>query len=212
MVVSAGGETSLEHRDSLARLCQSYWRPVHAYVASQGYSPEDAQDLTQEFFARFIEKNYSSQADQERGRFRSFLLAAVKHFLGMENRRNQAQKRGGGITPTTLDFEPQASATPTPAQIYERRWAMTVIEHAMTGLKNMKHFEHLKGCLTAPDDKVSYAVIAGQLGITESAVKVSVHRMRRRFGHLLRAEIAQTVESENQVEDELRYLLTVISA
>jgi len=212
MVISAGGETSAEHRDSLARLCQAYWRPVHGYVASQGYPPEDAQDLTQEFFARLIEKNYSAQADRERGRFRSFLLAAVKHFLGMETRRKQAQKRGGGVTRVTLDFEPEASASLTPAQIYERRWAMTVIERAMAGLKHMKHFEHLKGCLTAADGKVSYAVIGEQLGMTESAVKVSVHRMRRRFGDLLRAEIAQTVESENQVEDELRYLLSVISA
>jgi RNA polymerase sigma-70 factor (ECF subfamily) len=212
MVIAAGGEPSGESQTALSQLCQAYWRPLHGYVLSQGYAADDALDLTQEFFANLIEKNYSAQADRERGRFRSFLLGAVKHFLAAETRRARTQKRGGGEVPLSLDFEPAATGHSNPAQIFERRWALTVIDRAMAGLRSAQHFEQLKGYLIGGDSGVTYSHLAAQLGMTEGALKAKIHRMRRRFGELLRREIAQTVESEEQVEDELRYLLGIISS
>ncbi len=210
MVLAAAAEPSVEAGVALSELCQAYWRPVHGYILSQGYAADDALDLTQEFFARLIEKNYSAQADRERGRFRTFLLASVKHFLAAQARRACAQKRGSGTAPMPLDFEPASAASETPAQVFERRWALSVIERAMARLRNSPNFESLKTYLIADDTNPAYSQLAVQLGITESALKTKIHRMRRRFGELLRSEIAQTVESEGQIEDELRYLFDVI--
>jgi RNA polymerase sigma factor (sigma-70 family) len=212
MVAAAGCSSTVEARDALSQLCQSYWRPLHCYVLSQGYNADDALDLTQEFFARLIEKNYSAQADQERGRFRSFLLAAVKHFLAAESRRARTQKRGNGIATVPLDFALIRTGSRTPAQIFERRWALTVIERAMEDLRNVQHFDQLKGCLMGREAGIPYADLARTLGLTEGALKVKIYRMRRRFGEALRAEIAQTVESKDQIEGELRYLLEVVSS
>jgi RNA polymerase sigma-70 factor (ECF subfamily) len=204
----------------LAALCQAYWRPLFEYVLCQGYSREDAQDRTQEFFARLIEKNYSEQADPQRGRFRSFLLVAVKHFLASEARNARAQKRGGGHFPLSLDvetaegnirlLEPRDGRTPD--KIFERAWALTVIERAMEGLRDVKHFEQLKFCLTGGDSGVTYSVLAAELELTEGAVKQKVRRLRQWFGERVRAEIALTVESEDQIDEELRYLLAAVSA
>jgi RNA polymerase sigma factor (sigma-70 family) len=210
MVLAAAADPSVEGRAALSQLCQAYWRPLHGYILSRGYGAEDARDLTQEFFACLIEKNYSAQADRERGRFRTFLLASVKHFLAAQARRGRAQKRGSGEVPVPLDFEPASAASATPAQVFERRWALNVIDRAMAGLRNSAHFESLKTYLIADDANPAYSQLAAQLGITESALKTKIHRMRRRFGELLRSEIAQTVESEEQIDEELRYLFDVI--
>jgi RNA polymerase sigma-70 factor (ECF subfamily) len=140
------------------------------------------------------------------------LLAAAKHFLAVESRRARTQKRGGGKAPVPLDFDLAATGTRSPAQIFERRWALTIIERAMQDLRNMQHFDQLKGCLMGKEAGIAYADLAKRLGLTEGALKVKIHRMRRRFGELLRAEIAQTVESEDQIGDELRYLLGAISS
>lgn len=212
IVVAAGSNSTVEARDALSQLCQDYWAPLHAYVRSQGYSADDALDLTQEFFARLIEKNYSAQANRERGRFRSFLLGAVRHFLAAQARRARTQKRGGGATVLTLDFEDRGKDTRTPAQIFERRWALTVIERAMAGLRSARHFDQLEGCLTGGDAGLAYAELAVVLGMSEGALKVKIHRMRRYFGELLRREIAHTVESDDQIDQELYYLLKVISS
>lgn len=210
MVVAAGTGPCVESRAALSELCQAYWRPLHGYILSRGYGADDALDLTQEFFAHLIEKNYSAQADRGRGRFRTFLLASVKHFLAAQERRSRAQKRGGGGSPMTLDFEPAAAGL-TPAQAFERRWALNVIDRAMGQLRNSPHFELLKTYLIADEAGLPYSHLAAQLGLTEGAVKTKIHRMRRRFGELLRLEIAQTVESEEEIEEELRYLFDVLS-
>jgi RNA polymerase sigma-70 factor (ECF subfamily) len=212
MVLAAGADASVEAQAALSELCQAYWRPLHGYILSRGYAADDALDLTQEFFARLIEKNYSAHADRERGRFRTFLLASVRHFLAAQARRTRAQKRGGGAEgPLPLDFEPASAASATPAQVFERHWALNVIDRAMAGLRNSAHFESLKTYLIADDANPAYRQLAAQLGITESALKTKIHRMRRRFGELLRWEIAQTVESEEQIDEELRYLFDVLS-
>ena len=219
MVIAAGGNPSTEARDALAGLCQAYWRPLHEYVRYHGYAAEDAQDLTQEFFTRLIEKNYSAQADSRRGRFRSFLLGSLKHFLASEARNARAQKRGGGEALLSLEVETAEGSyrreppdERTPDKIFERRWALTAIDRALEGLRNVKYFEQLKPCLTDGETGVTYAVLAAELGLTEGAVKQKVRRLKQRFGELVRAEIALTVESDDQIDEELRYLLTVIGA
>jgi RNA polymerase sigma-70 factor (ECF subfamily) len=211
LVLAAGADPSVDARAALSELCQAYWHPVHGYILSRGYGADDALDLTQEFFARLIEKNYSAQADRERGRFRSFLLASIKHFLAAQARRARAKKRGGEGVPVPLDFDPASAASATPAQVFERRWALNVIDRAMAGLRNSPHFASLKTYLIADDANPAYSELAAQLGMTESALKTKIHRMRRRFGELLRSEIAETVESEEQIEEELRYLFDVVS-
>ena len=219
MVVSAAsGDDSAEAHEALAALCQAYWRPLYEYILHRGYREADAQDLTQEFFTRLIDKNYAGQADRDRGRFRSFLLGSVKHFLSSEARHARAGKRGGGRIPVSLEHHtedgrqfPEPQDEQTPDKIFERRWALTVIEHALQALSEMKHFEHLRQFVTdGGEAPAAYGVVGAQLGMTEGAVKVAVHRMRRRFGQSLRAEIARTVESDSKVDDELRHLLAAM--
>jgi RNA polymerase sigma-70 factor (ECF subfamily) len=213
MVFAAGGNPS-----ALAALCQAYWRPVNQYILSQVRVPDDALDLTQEFFARLIEKKYSAQADRERGRFRSFLLASVKHFLLEEARNARTQKRGGGRALLPLECEtagsnyrPELRDDLTPDKIFERHWAFTVMERALLALRREKHFEQLKPFLTGDGPAMPYSKLAAELGVTEGVVKIKVHRLRKKYGELLRAEIAQTVESDSHVEEELRYLLSVLA-
>lgn len=217
MVVGARGHPAVEARDALTALCQAYWYPIYEYVRHRGYAAQDAQDLTQEFFARLIQKNLAGQADRERGRFRSFLLGALKHFLAAEGRRARAQKRGGGAAGFPL--EPETAENPyylksgndsRPDKSFERRWALTMLECALASLHGMKHFEELKPFLAGAEQGVPYARLAADLGMSEGAVKVAIHRLRRRFAQSLREEIARTVASPAQIEEELRYLLTVI--
>ena len=228
-VVLAAGRASDTNRarDALARLCQTYWHPLYAYVRRLGNSPHDAQDLTQEFFARLLAKNSLSGADESRGRFRSFLLASFKHFLANEWDKARAQKRGGGQIPISIDvasaetscgavFEP---ADPASAEkLFERRWALTLLDQVLRRLRNeyvssgrAELFEQLKPTLTEASRSVRYAEIASRLGTTEGAVKVAVHRLRQQYRELLRAEIAETVSGPDEVEDELRNLFAALA-
>lgn len=225
VVLAARRADTTRARDALARLCQTYWHPLYAYVRRLGHSPHDAQDLTQEFFARLLAKNYLADADAARGRFRSFLLAALKHFLANEWEKARAQKRGGGQIPIPIDpiaaetgchFEPADPATAE--TIFERRWALTLLdqvlrrlrrEYVSTGREAL--FEQLKPTLTEASRSVRYAEIAIRLGTTEGAVKVAVHRLRQQYRELLRAEIAETVATPEEVEDELRNLFAALA-
>jgi RNA polymerase sigma-70 factor (ECF subfamily) len=225
VVLSAGRSESTRAQESLAQLCKVYWYPLYAFVRRQGYGPDDAKDLTQEFFARLISKKYLDDVDRSKGKFRSFLLASLKHFLANEWDKAQAQKRGGGQVFIPLDahsaetrYRLEPSHEMTAEKIYERRWALTILEEVLKYLREeyvregkVKLFEELKDVLAGASDSASYAEIAGKIGMTEGAVKVAVHRMRHRYRALLRAEIANTVENPAEIDDELRHLFEVLS-
>jgi RNA polymerase sigma-70 factor (ECF subfamily) len=222
VVVSAQGDSS-GARESLARLCAAYWFPLYAFVRRQGMSPHDAEDLTQEFFARLLERGWLDGVDRGRGRFRSWLLAAMKHFLANEWDKRRTRKRGGGAVLFSFDeldaegrllHEP---ATDSAEKIYDRRWAMTVLDQVlarlraeMAGSGKLAHFEALKFCLTG--EKHAHSEVGARLAMSEGAVKVAVHRMRERYRALLRAEIAETVAGSGEIEDELRALMAALSA
>ncbi|MGB8370600.1 MAG: sigma-70 family RNA polymerase sigma factor [Limisphaerales bacterium] len=225
LVVSAGRNDTTHARNALEKLCRAYWFPIYAFVRRQGHGPHDAQDLTQEFFARLLEKNYLAGADPAKGRFRSFLLASLKHFLANEWDKTKAQKRGGGQVMIPMDikraensggFEPADNLTAE--NIFERRWALTLLEQVLRRLRaeyvrdgREKLFEQLKPTLTETSRTVGYAEIATRLGTTEGAVKVAVHRLRQRYREVLRAEIADTVASPGEVEDEIRNLFAALA-
>jgi len=210
--------------DAFARLYQEYWYPLYAYVRRQGYSPEDAQDLTQGFFARLLEKNYVGQVEPQKGKFRSFLLAALRHFLSDQRDRDRAVKRGGGAEVLSLDAqeaEERYRLEPVDRmdaeKIYERRWAMTLLERALMRLRDesaaagkTELFERLRS-FVAGDSEVTCAEAATELGLSESAVKSAVHRLRERYRAFVREEIAHTVADPAEVEAEIRYLITVMS-
>lgn len=225
VVVAATGNDTTHARSALEKLCQAYWPPIYAFVRRQGHSPHDAQDLTQEFFARLLEKNYLAAVDRSKGRFRSFLLAALKHFLANEWDKARAQKRGGGKIPIPIEvataesscgFEPADNLTAE--KIFDRRWALTLLEQVLKRLRQEytrdgkeKLFNQLKPTLTENSRTVGYAQIAERLGSTEGAIKVAVHRLRQRYRELLRAAIAETVATDAEVEDELRNLFAALS-
>ena len=220
IVLLAGESSSSKASEALARLCEMYWYPLYAFTRRQGHTPTDAQDLTQAFFERFLEKDYVQGVDRQKGKFRSFLLASLKHFLADQRDRALAQKRGGGKALISLDaqtaetrylLEPRDNLTPD--KIYERRWALTLLEQAMARLREeftlagkADFFDQLKSFMTAEQDSISYADAAAKLGTTEAAVKMSVQRMRRRYRDLLRGEIAQTVINPEEIDEELRHL------
>jgi RNA polymerase sigma factor (sigma-70 family) len=211
-------------RDALGKLCMTYWYPLYAFVRREGKNAHDAQDLTQEFFARLLEKNWLGGVDRGRGRFRSWLLASLKHFLANEWDKSRAQKRGSGHALIPLDtgdaesrysHEPADSATAD--KLYDRRWALAVLDTVLARLRDefsaagkAELFDALKPTLTG--EKSPYADIAARLAMTEGAVKVAVHRLRERYRDLIRAEIAETVAAPDEVEDELRHLLAALSA
>jgi len=226
VVLAAGETTSPGSREALARLCETYWYPLYAFTRRWGHTADEAQDLTQEFFARLLEKHYLGDVNPERGRFRSFLLASLKHFLLNERDRVLAQKRGGGHAPIPLEVETaegryrlEPPDTATPETIYERRWALTLLDRAIGRLREEyarsdreRLFGQLQGCLTGQAATPKYAEVGAALNMSEGAVKVAVHRLRRRFGELLRDEIADTVAAPEDVEDEIRYLFKVLGA
>jgi RNA polymerase sigma-70 factor (ECF subfamily) len=226
VVAAAGQGSSPEAQEALATLCRTYWYPLYTYARRQLPSAEDAQDQTQEFFARVLEKDYLQAADPQRGKFRSFLLTAFKRFLAKERDRAHAQKRGGGRPVLSLDFQAgetryqfEPADPATPESVYERRWALTLLEQTLARLRQelagagkQQLFEALKGTLTGEDAAGPYAAIAAELGLSEQAVKVAVHRLRRRYAELLRAEIAQTVADPEDVEGELRDLFAAVRA
>ena len=218
MVVAASGKDSTKARKALERLCEIYWYPLYAFVRREGHGVHDAQDLTQEFFARLLEKNWLHGVDREKGKFRSFLLAAMKHFLVNEWDRANRLKRGGGQQILSMDaglaetrYAMEPADHTTAERIFERRWALTLIEQVLTRLRREftdvgrgKLFDELKGALTG--EKAAYPEIAARLNLNEGAVRVAVHRLRLRYRDLVRAEIAETVESDAEVEAELQHL------
>lgn len=226
VVLAAGANlSSAGAREALATLCETYWYPLYAFLRSRGYDAEDAQDLTQAFFARVLEKHTIGQADPARGRFRSFLLAALKNFAANEHDREITKKRGGGAPIVSLElegaegrFQLEPPSDETPERIFDRRWALTLLDRVMSRLKTegpragrKSQFEGLKTYLTGDQPQLSYAQTASALGISEGAVKVAVHRLRRHFRDLVRDEIAQTVSSPEEIEDELRHLWSSVS-
>jgi RNA polymerase sigma-70 factor (ECF subfamily) len=224
VVLAAGESGTPGSREALARLCETYWYPLYAFARRWGHTADEAQELTQEFFARLLEKHYLGDVRPERGRFRSFLLASLKHFLLNERDRVLAQKRGGGQPPIPLEIETaegryrlEPIETTTPETIFERRWALTLLDRVVRRLGDeyadsdrTRLFAALKGFLTGQGDTPKYAEVASALGMTDGAVKVAVHRLRRRFGELLRDEIADTVADPADVDDEIRYLFKVL--
>jgi RNA polymerase sigma-70 factor (ECF subfamily) len=226
LVLAAGRGEGPDARTALAALCQTYWYPLYAYVRRLGHQPDDARDLTQEFFTRLLEKHYLRTADRERGRFRSFLLTAFQRFLSKERHRARAQRRGGGRRMLSLDFEQGESryrlepATDLTAElIYERRWTLTLLDQVMDRLRDdfdragkRNDFDHLKVFLTGEAAAPSHREVAVELGTTEGAVRVAVHRLRRRFREFVLAEIAQTVAGPEDVDEELRHLFEAIRA
>ncbi len=225
VVLSAGRADSTHARDALEQLCRAYWLPIYAYVRRQGHPPPDAQDLTQEFFARLLAKNYLEDVDRAKGRFRSFLLAALKHFLANEWDRTRAQKRGGGVVfipissaaaETACGVEPAEKLTAE--TLFERRWALALLDQVLARVRaefaaegKTEVFEQLKSTLTGERHAQPYAEIAARLHTSEGAVKVTVHRLRQRYREVLREEIAHTVASPDQVEDEIRALFAALS-
>lgn len=224
VVLSARQKDSPHSDAALESLCRAYWYPLYAYVRRQGRSPHDAQDLTQEFFSRLLHKDYLQAADQEKGRFRTFLLVALKRFLANEWDRARAQKRGGGQVVLPLDTEvaeTRYQMEPAPDVsadvVFDRRWALTLLDQTMARLRaeftnagKAGDFEHLKGCLTADRANLSYAEMAAALGINEGAARVAVHRLRKRFREVFREEIGHTVSTQAEVEAEMRYLLQAL--
>ncbi len=221
MVISAGGPRSAEAGRALATLCENYWFPVYAFVRRAGHSADDAQDLTQEFFVRLLDKQFLAAADRNKGRFRTFLLTAVKRFLANEYDRLQAKKRGGGHTILSLEglearYCQEPADTLTPERIFERQWALTLLDQVLARLHaemasegKAALFDAMKGHLTG-SQTVSYARTAAGLGMTEGAVKVAAHRLRQRYRELLREEISQTVAGPDEIEEEVRYLFTCL--
>lgn len=224
VVLAAGRQSSPDARRALESLCEAYWYPLYAFARRRGQRPDEARDLTQEFFARVLEKEYLSAADRERGRFRSFLLTVFKRFLANEHQRELAQKRGGGQQIVSIDIddgERRLSREPadnwTAEQEFERQWALTLLEQVLGRLRDDYHakgkgelFERLKTCLTIEDDQDSYGTISAELNMTAGAVKVAAHRLRQRYRDLIRQEVASTVENEDDADDELGHLLKAI--
>jgi len=226
VVLTAAGKKDLALAEqSLEKLCRVYWLPLYTYIRRQGESPHDAQDLTQEFFARLLEKDFLVSVDQTKGRFRSFLLASLKHFLSNQRDRARAQKRGGGQTLLSLDFSAAESSVgfqpadeQTPEKAFEKRWALTLLEQALARLRKeysdrgkLELFEQLKTTLTEGRGGVAYVEIAARLEISEASVKMAVLRLKRRYREVVRAEIAETVARESEVEDELREVFRALS-
>ena len=225
VVLAAAQSDTTRAQAALEQLCCQYWYPIYHFVRRQGHSAPDAQDFTQEFFGRLLEKNWIAQADQSRGRFRSFLLLVLKRFLAVEWHKATAQKRGGiahGL-PLASDsaetrYAREPADTSTPEHAFEKQWALALLETALRQLRadyewegNTRLFEALKPCLTGRSELQPYAALAEQLGTTEGAVKVAVHRLRDRYRERLRAEIAHTVASPAEVDSEMRHLFRVLT-
>lgn len=225
VVIDAGQPDSPQVQQALEKLCQAYWQPLYACVRRQGYGPEESRDLTQEFFARLLENNSVRHADPERGRFRTFLKACLSNFLNKEWVKANAAKRGGCHVHISLDAqeaEHRFAAEPcddlTPEIVFERRWAATVLESVIKRLAaeyaaagKEKFFEALKNYTWGDGVAHSYASIGREFGVSEGAVKIAALRLRERYRELLRMEVARTVADASQVEDELRYLIQVVS-
>ena len=225
VVLAAGKRATPQSDGALEQLCRTYWFPLYAYVRRRGHTKEDAEDLTQAFFARFLAKNYLAGLSAERGRFRAFLLASLKHFLINDWKKSQCQKRGGGEAPLSLDwqtadtkFQVAATNEPSPDKVFDREWALALLAKVIERLQKeceadgkAKLFEQLKIFLTAGKSETAQRETAKTLGMEEGAVRVAVHRLRKRYRQLLRAEIAQTLADAGDVDEEMRALFGAFS-
>lgn len=223
LVVAAGDPQRNEARSALISLCENYWYPLYAYLRRRGYRSDQAQDLTQEFFIRVLEGRYLDRADPDKGRFRSFLLTCLKFFVADEEDRERAHKRGAGmLQPLELSsgeerYQREPAHDETPERIFERRWALSVLDRVIEKLRDEffqhgrpEHFERLKVCLLGQSE-VSYASLAREMNTSEGALKVAIHRLRKRYRELLRQEIADTVADPGDVDSEFRHLAAVIT-
>jgi DNA-directed RNA polymerase specialized sigma24 family protein len=224
-VVLKAGESDTPHAAAaLEALCRAYWEPIYAYIRRQGCSPHDAQDLTQSFLARLLARDFAAGLDPRKGKFRSFLLVAIKHFLSNERLRTGAAKRGGGRFPVPLDQElvearsiQDSTRGLAPGALFDRRWALTLLDRAFTRLQaefsnsEAFRFDQLKPFLSCEGTQRDYAAAGEKLHLTVGAVKVAVHRLRQRYGQLLRAEVAQTVSNSSDLEEEMHYLLELLA-
>ena len=224
VVLHAGDRASPESQQALEELCQAYWHPLYAYARRRVGFVHKAQDLTQEFFARVLEKEYLRAADREKGRFRTFLLTMFKRFLSKEHERSEAQKRGGGRQVFSWDWESAEALycrepvdDQTPDLIFERRWALTLLDRALTALGDeyvgkgkQAFFEECRSFLAGDSGTPAYAEVAERLAMSEGALKVAVHRLRQRYREILKSEVAATVAEASEVDDELRVLLAAL--
>jgi RNA polymerase sigma factor (sigma-70 family) len=224
-VLEAQGESPAA-QEALEKLCRTYWRPIYAFVRRQGVGSEEAKDVTQGFFAQLLERKSLSAVRKEKGRLRSYLLGGLKYFFADEQRRAMAIKRGSGLRPIPLKdlraderIEMEPADPVTAEMIYERRWALTVLEQVLSRLKdeyreagNAALFDSLKQLLPDEPGSPSQAEIAARLGMTENAVRQAFYRFRQRYQSLLREEIAHTVATPGDIEDELRHLISVLEA
>lgn len=215
---------STEARNALGELCRTYWYPLYAFIRRSGYTREDAQDLAQEFFARLLARDWLAQVDQSKGRFRSFLLATLKHFLANELDKARAIKRGGAVRFISLDavtvetrYQLEPAHLESPDKIFERRWAIQLLDKALAALQQEYAeegkgpvFDRLKDFLAGSRESIPYAELAPELGVTIGALKVMVHRFRGRYRDLLRAEVSRTVAEVSQVDGEMRHLVEVL--
>jgi RNA polymerase sigma-70 factor (ECF subfamily) len=224
VVLAAGRGDSPQSSAALAKLCAVYWHPLYSYIRRSGHRPEDAQDLTREFFARLIAKDYLEAVDREKGKFRSFLLIALKRFLANEWDRANRLKRGGGRHIVSLD-ETEAEAryqaglvdNNTPEKVFDQRWASALLEQVLNCLAREmaaqgkeKLFQELKPLLSGEAGGNSYSETAFRLGMSEGTLRVNIHRLRQRYRELLRAEVAQTVDSPEAIDDEIRHLFAAV--
>ena len=225
VILTAGQNESQEADAALEKLCRTYWYPLYAFIRRQGHSPHDAQDLTQGFFALLLEKDFVTLADREKGKFRSFLLTALNHYLGDQRDRANAIKRGGGKVMVSLEeqtaegrWSQEPATNLSPEMEYEKLWAVTVLQQALIHLRDESDkagrdqtFEELKPFLEGEARPGDYAAVAAKLGMTANSVAVAVHRLRQRYRELVRAEIAHTVASAEEIEEELRHLFAVLA-
>lgn len=224
LVLAAGREECPQATEALEQLCRTYWYPLYAYVRRRGHDRHAAEDLTQSFFARLLEKKHLSQISREGGLFRSYLLTALNHFLANEKARAQAQKRGGDQIHFSIDHREADSRyaleledARTPESLFERRWALTLLDQVLARLREehadperSRVFDRLQIYLSGDKNLIPHVTVAASLGISESAVKVAVHRLRKRYGALLRQEIARTVSTPEDIAAEIRHLQAVL--
>jgi RNA polymerase sigma factor (sigma-70 family) len=225
-VLAAGKKSSPDAAHALEELCRTYWFPLYAYVRRRGYAKADAEDLVQGFFARLLAKNFLANLDGEKGKFRAFLLASLKHFLINEWKKSQRQKRGGGEVNLSLDwetadtkFQVASTAEPSPDKAFDREWALALLTKVIERLQNeceadgkIKLFAQLKNFLTAGKGESAQSEVAKSLGMEEGAVRVAIHRLRKRYRQLLRDEIAQTLSDPAMVDEEMRALFGAFSS
>jgi RNA polymerase sigma-70 factor (ECF subfamily) len=225
VVIAARDKDSPGSAAALEALCRAYWYPLYAFVRRTGKSPEDAQDLTQEFFARLLKKDYLRAADPEKGRFRTFLRVALKHFLANEWDRSRRVKRGGGLAHVSFDtqlaeqrYQTENVDSVSPDRLYERRWALTLLKQVLDRLQEeysaagkLTEFEELKTYLTADRGSIPYPELSNKLKASEGSVRLSVHRLRKRFRAVFRAEVADTVAAIEDIDEELRYIAQILA-